>query len=143
MSKEGKLLRTVRLVPHAVKIVSKTESEHSSGLSKDQQDGKVSQHKTESMPDSGSLKEQLDNLKRQYDQLCKKYDQLQGKYRTLENSVELEKKRFFEKVHKEAEEVKRQAEKKVTMKASKEAYQKERLKQSARLRKRLSSRFQG
>ncbi len=110
MSKEGKLFRTVRLLPHAVKIVSKTESEHSFKSSKDQQDGKVSQHKTENMPDSGNLKEQLDNLKRLYDQLCKKYDQLQGKYGTLENSVELEKKRFFEKVHKEAEEVKKQAE---------------------------------
>lgn len=112
MSKEGKLLRTVRLVPHAVKIVSKTESEHSSKLNRDQQNEKALEHTTEDPYSPGNLKDELDRLKRQYDQLCDKYDQLQSEYQALKSSVELEKKRFFERAHKEAEEVKKQAEKK-------------------------------
>lgn len=112
MSKEGKLLRTVRLVPHAVKIVSKTESEHSSKLNRDQQNEKALEHTTEDPYSPGNLKDELDRLKRQYDQLCEKYDQLQSEYQALKSSVELEKKRFFERAHKEAEEVKKQAEKK-------------------------------
>lgn len=112
MSKEGKLLRTVRLVPHAVKIVSKTESEHSSKLNRDQQNEKALEYTTEDPYSPGNLKDELDRLKRQYDQLCEKYDQLQSEYQALKSSVELEKKRFFERAHKEAEEVKKQAEKK-------------------------------
>jgi len=112
LSKEGKLLRTVRLVPHAVKIVSKTESEHSSKLNRDQQNEKALEHTTEDPYSPGNLKDELDRLKRQYDQLCEKYDQLQSEYQALKSSVELEKKRFFERAHKEAEEVKKQAEKK-------------------------------
>ncbi len=112
MSKEGKLLRPVRLVPHAVKIVSKTESEHSSKLNRDQQNEKALEHTTEDPYSPGNLKDELDRLKRQYDQLCEKYDQLQSEYQALKSSVELEKKRFFERAHKEAEEVKKQAEKK-------------------------------
>ncbi|HOM98326.1 MAG TPA: FliH/SctL family protein [Acetomicrobium sp.] len=106
MSKGDKLFRTVHFVPHAVKIISKTNLEHLSKSHRSLVKEDVASDDINGPVSLEELKRKFATLKDQYELLQDKYDQLQCEYEKLKSSLELEKKSFFGKVNEEIEKTK-------------------------------------
>lgn len=97
MFKGDKLFRTVHFVPHAVKIISKTNLEHLSKSHRSLVKEDVASDDINGPVSLEELKRKFATLKDQYELLQDKYDQLQCEYEKLKSSLELEKKSFLGK----------------------------------------------
>ncbi|HHZ04883.1 FliH/SctL family protein [Acetomicrobium hydrogeniformans] len=112
MSDDGKLFKTVRLVPNAVKIISKVNIEHLSKSSKETNaDDDVIEMGAGESVDFNERKKDYAALKGKYLSIKEKYEKLRQDFEKLKGSLEIEKKNFLEKANKEIEATKERAKK--------------------------------
>ncbi len=112
MSDDSKLFKTVRLVPNAVKIISKVNVERLQKSPKESNiEGDVIETGIGEYADFNELKKDYIALKGKYLSIKEKYEKLKEDFDKLKGSLEIEKKNFLEKANREIEATKERAKK--------------------------------
>jgi flagellar assembly protein FliH len=112
LSDDSKLFKTVRLVPNAVKIISKVNVERLQKSPKESNaEGDVIETSTGEYADFNELKKDYVALKDKYLSIKEKYEKLREDFDKLKGSLEIEKKNFLEKANREIEATKERAKK--------------------------------
>lgn len=112
MSDDSKLFKTVRLVPNAVKIISKVNAERLQKSPKESNaEGDVIETGTGEYTNFNELKKDYVALKGKYLSIKEKYEKLKEDFDKLKGSLEIEKKNFLEKANREINATKERAKK--------------------------------